>query len=215
MTNLVNSNKSFYRMIRLIRKIMPTLSAILLISVYIVSAAAGGMFLAKLMADLPGGIILAYSIGAAIQATRATLVFFAQLNPNRPSFSNIGELVAIIMGLISIAEILSLVAGAGLSHPVAISLSILMAAGVGIELFLLKEIKFATELELFNNRAYWSELQSFYKARKDFKLFLERVKDLDNVHQEQNTIDALEPLKNGSAKQLGNGIAKKNGVPPL
>ena len=202
-------------MIRLIRKIMPTLSAILLISVYIVSAAAGGMFLAKLMADLPGGIILAYSIGAAIQATRATLVFFAQLNPNRPSFSNIGELVAIIMGLISIAEILSLVAGAGLSHPVAISLSILMAAGVGIELFLLKEIKFATELELFNNRAYWSELQSFYKARKDFKLFLERVKDLDNVHQEQNTIDALEPLKNGSAKQLGNGIAKKNGVHPL
>lgn len=215
MTNLVNSNKSFYRMIRLIRKIMPTLSAILLISVYIVSAAAGGLFLSRLMADLPGGMILAYAIGAAIQATRATLVFFAQLNPNRPSFTNIGELVAVIMGLISIAEILSLVAGAGLPYPVAISLSILMAAGVGIELYLLKEIKFATELELFNNKAYWSELQSFYKARKDFKLYLERVKDLDNVHQGQTAIDALEPPKNGTAKHLGNGQAKKNGVHPL
>jgi hypothetical protein len=90
-----------------------------------------------------------------------------------------------------------------------------MAAGVGIELYLLKEIKFATELELFNNKAYWSELQSFYKARKDFKLYLERVKDLDNVHQEQTAIDALEPPKNGTAKHLGNGKAKKNGVHPL
>ena len=202
-------------MIRVIRKVMPTLSAILLISVYIVSAAAGGMFLAKLMADLPGGVILAYSIGTAIQATRATLVFFAQLNPNRPSFSNVGELVAIIMGIISIAEILSLVAGAGLSHPVAISLSILMAAGVGIELFLLKEIKFATELELFNDKAYWTELQSFYKARKDFKLYLDRVKDMDSLPAGQSEIDLLEPVKNGSAKHLGNGKAKKNGVHPL
>jgi len=164
-------------MIRGIRRVMPTLAAALLIGVYLVSAAAGGMFLSKLMASMTGGMILAYAIGAAIQATRAALVFFAQLNPNRPSFSHIGEIVAVVMGIISIAEILSLVGGADLPYPVGVSLSILMAAGVGIELFLLREIKFATELELFSNREYWAELKNFYRARRDLKNYLSQLGD--------------------------------------
>jgi len=177
MQNLVNSNKSFARMIRIIRKVMPALAAALLIGVYVVSAIAGGMFLAQLMAAMSGGIALAYAIGAAIQATRASLVFFAQLNPTRPSFSHVGEVIAVIMGVISIAEILSLVSAAGLPYPVAISLSILMAAGVGIELFLLREVRFITEMQLFSDRSYWGELRDFYKARNEFRAFLDQLKD--------------------------------------
>lgn len=166
-------------MIRIIRRIMPGLAALLLIGVYTVSAVAGGMFLARLMAALPGGIALAYAIGAAIQMTRASLVFFSQLNPTRPSFGYTGEVVAILMGVISIAEILSLVSAAGLAQPVAISLSILMAAGVGVELYLLREIKFSTEMELYSDRSHWGELRSFYQARRDFRLFMDRLADME------------------------------------
>ena len=180
-------------MIRIIRRTMPGLAALLLIGVYAVSAVAGGMFLARLMASLPGGIALAYSIGAAIQMTRASLVFFSQLNPTRPSFGFAGEVVAILMGVISIAEILSLVSAAGLAQPVAISLSILMAAGVGIELYLLREIKFSTEMELYSDRAHWGDLRSFYQARKEFKLFMEELADMES-----------EPVSN-STRAAGNG----------
>lgn len=196
MSNLQFSNKSFARMIRIIRRILPALAAVLLIGVYAVSAIAGGMFLARLMASLPGGIVLAYSIGVAIQATRATLVFFNQLNPTRPSFGYTGEVVAVVMGVISIVEILSLVSAAGLAQPVAISLSILMAAGVGVELYLLREIKFSTEIELYGAREHWGELQSFYRARKEFRLFMDRLADM-----EEGGLEA------GSTRAAGNGSA--------
>lgn len=211
MTKLVNSNKSFTRMIKIIRKVMPVLATTLLIGVYTVSAVAGGMFLAQLLSSITGGIALAYAIGGSIQATRAALVFFNQLNPTRPSFSMTGEIVAIAMGIISIAEILFLVAEAGLAQPVAISLSILMAAGVGIELFLLREIKFSTEIELFSNRQHWAELQSFYKGRQEFRTFLDQLKDIelndgipaDQVKHQRTEIDSA---------LLGNGQAIKNGI---
>lgn len=180
MSKVSFSNKSFERLIRSIRKVLPILSTILLIAVYLVSAIASGMFLSRLMSSLgSGGVVLAYSIGAAIQATRGTLVFFTQLNPTRPSFSLAGEVVAVAMGVISIAEILSLVSAAGLAQPVAISLSILMLAGVGVELYLLREIKFTTELELYGDRAHWENLKEFYLARQEFKAHLDQLRDIE------------------------------------
>ena len=183
-------------MIRIIRRILPGLAALLLIGVYAVSAVAGGMFLARLMASLSGGLALAYSISVAIQATRATLVFFNQLNPTRPTFGYTGEVVAVVMGVISIVEILSLVSAAELAHAVAISLSILMAAGVGVELYLLREIKFSTEIELYSAREHWGELQSFYKARKEFRLFMDQLADMEEGD-----------LATSSARAAGNGSA--------
>jgi len=196
MAKLTKSNKSFQRAIGTIRKIMPFLAFGLLIVVYVVSAIAGGMFLAKLMKSLSGGIILAYSIGAAIQATRGTLVFFPQLNPTRPNLSYWGEGIAVTMGLLSIIEILFLVKAAGLATPVAVSLSILMAAGIGIELFLLKEIRFVTEIELFSDKQHWKKLQDFYRARRDFQNFMDNLEDEDeqglgNGQQDSN------PKENG------------------
>lgn len=180
MPNLSFSNKSFERLIRSIRKVLPILATTLLIGVYAVSAISGGMFLSRLMSPLgAGGVVLAYAIGAAIQATRGTLVFFTQLNPTRPSFSLTGEIVAVAMGVISIAEILSLVSAAGLAQPVAISLSILMLAGVGVELYLLREIKFTTEIELYGDKDHWANLKEFYLARQEFKAHLDQLRDLE------------------------------------
>lgn len=179
MSNVRTTNKSFARLIRNIRKVMPILATVLLVSVYVVSAIAGGMFLSSLMGAMAGGALVAYAIASATQATRATLVFFSQLNPSRPSFSLWGEIIAVLMGAISIYEILSLVNASGLPQPVAISLSILMAAGVGVELFLLREIKFATSLELFSNREQWADLKEFYRGKREFKKFLDGLKDND------------------------------------
>lgn len=190
---------------------LPVLSTVLLIGVYAVSAIAGGMFLSQLMLSIAGGSILAYAIGIAIQATRATLVFFPQLNPTRPSFGITGEVIAVVMGIISIAEILSLVAAAGLAQPVAISLSILMLAGVGVELFLLREIKFATEIELFGNTDHWNGLKDFYKARKEFKQHLDQLRDeIDEPTQPMQIDKAASPQALPVSEQLtfstnGNG----------
>jgi hypothetical protein len=171
------SNAEFMRMVQHIRRIMPSLAGILLVVVYAVSAVAGGMFLAKLMGGFKGGALLAYAIGTAIQATRATLVFFPQLNPTRPSFSLAGEFIAVFMGIIAIVEILSLIKVSGLPYPVGVSLSVLMLAGIGVELFLLREIRFATEIQLFGNRAYWQELKDYYTARAELKIQLDELKN--------------------------------------
>lgn len=165
------------RMVLHLRRIMPALAGILLIAVYGVSALAGGMFLAHLMKAFAGGVWLAYAIGTAIQATRATLVFFPQLNPTRPIFGHTGEVIAVLMGLISIGEILSLTKVSGMPYPVGISLSILMLAGIGVELFLLREIRHLTEMQLFSNRAHWQELKDYYQARAQFKSELEDIRN--------------------------------------
>lgn len=176
------ANKSFLRIIKVVRKILPGLAIFLLISVYAVSGIASGMFLSTLMESLGnGGVVLAFSIGGAIQATRGTLVFFPQLNPSRPNFSYAGEVIAIIMGIISIGEILALVSEAHLPSPVGVSLSILMLAGVGVEIFLLREIRFTTEIALFGDKKHWENLQAYYKARKQFKDNLDRLQDEDEV----------------------------------
>lgn len=179
MSNLSYSNRSFQRTVKQVRKIMPVLAVILLIGVYAVSAITEGVFLSSLMADVSGGAWLSFAIATAIQATRALLVFFPQLNPNRPTFGHSGEIIAIIMGLVAIGSILGLVDAMELPTPVAVSLSVLMLAGIGVEIFFLKEIRYATELEIYADKEHWSELQNYHQAREEFKAFLDGLKDYD------------------------------------
>ena len=166
-TNLSYSNRSFQRTVKQVRKIMPVLAVILLIGVYTVSAITEGVFLASLMADVSGGAWLAFAIATAIQATRALLVFFPQLNPNRPTFGHSGEIIAIIMGMVAIGSILGLVNEMQLPTPVAVSLSVLMVAGVGVEVFFLKEIRYATELEIYADKSQWNNLQDTTRHAKN------------------------------------------------
>lgn len=179
MTNVTFSNKSFQRTVKSIRRVMPILAVTLLILVYVVAAIAEGMFLSHLAGQFAIGAWLWYSISAVIQATRALLVYFPMLNPNRPTFGYQGETIAVVMGLIAIGSIWGAVDAIGLPHPVSISLSILMAAGIGVEVYLLREIKFSTEQEMFSNREYWEELAQFARAKRELQLFLDGIQDYE------------------------------------
>ena len=163
-------NAKFRALVGELRRIMPTTAAALLILVYAISAIAAGLFLSSptLLGKVTGGPVLAFFIGTAIQAVRATLVFFSQLNPARPITGHQGEVIAGIMGVISIYEIYHLATAAGMQYPVVLSLSILMLAGIGIEIFLLRELKFFTEMQLFDKPEYWQKIEKYYQAKADY-----------------------------------------------
>lgn len=192
------SNQNFIRTVKQIRKIMPALAVILLITVYAVSAIAEGYFLSSLMAQAAGAW-LAFAISVAIQATRALLVFFPQLNPNRPIFGYQGEVIAVVMGAIAIGSILGLVQAIGLAVPVAVSLAILMAAGIGVEIFFLREIRYSTELELYEDRGKWEELKGYYQSKEEFRHFLDSLKDFSPQASQPNPIQQQAPTQSSAA----------------
>lgn len=202
MTNLQNfNNKSFQRTVKRVRQVMPYLAVSLLFVVYAVSAITEGVFLSALMENVKAGAWLSYSIAVAIQATRALLVFFPQLNPNRPTFGYQGEAIAIVMGLLAIGSILGLVNAMGLQTPVAVSLSILMLAGIGVEVFFLKEIRYATELELYANREHWQNLLDYHEAKEEFRNFLDALKDRQFENASTDQQQAPSPAKDHKVKE--------------
>lgn len=190
MTNVQNFNKEFGRIVKSIRWFMPYLAIALLLAVYAVSAWAEGYMLSHLFDNAR----LAYCIGVVIQFTRGTLVFFPQLNPMRPVISLRGELIAIGMGLLAVGSIVGLVEAAGLAIPVAVSLSILMLAGVGVEIFLLKEIKFISHMELFRNRQWWQEIQEYYLAERKLASFMDKLRDYADGDIDTLTIPGIQVL---------------------
>ena len=182
-------NMEFKRLVEVIRNTMPLLAVGLLVGVYVISAIAAGKFLASptLLGKLPNGIVLAYAVGGAIQATRATLVFFNQLNPVRPVFNYAGESIAVGMGLLSIYEICALTTASGMGGAVAVSLSILMGSGILIELFLLRELKFNAEMELFATPGYFAQIEAYHQARADLKARLSAIRSgvPTNTHRQE------------------------------
>lgn len=173
-------NKSFARLVSGTRHVLPYIAFAALIGVYIVCAIVEGKFIGLGMRNIPGNVWIGIAIGSAIQITRGVLVFFPQLNPNRPIMDLRGEIMAGVMGAISVYSIVGLANTLALSAAVATSLGVLMAAGIGVEIYLLKEIRFYSEIEMFRNRAWWENLQHYYRARRDFKRFV------DNLHDEED-----------------------------
>lgn len=202
----MTTNRSFQTMITGLRRAMPWIAACMLIAVYIVSAVAQGMLLQTLMQSLAIGSIMAYCISFAIQLTRATLVFFPQLNPNRPSFSYAGETIAIIMGIVAIGEIIGLVFASTLALPVAISLAVLMAMGIAVEIYLLKEVRHSTEAELMNNPAAVQNVYDFHRNRAELKAKLEEIQDYAARGQ-------MLPSPSPSSANNSNGIEAKQMAP--
>jgi hypothetical protein len=194
MQNSKFQNVEFQELVERIRKIMPLLAVFLLITVYVISAAAAGKFLAHptLLGSMPNGALLAYAIGTAIQATRALLVFFRQLNPTRPTLGHTGEFIAAGMGALSIYEISHLAGAAGMGFPVVLSLSVLMLAGVGVEIFLLSELRFYTEMELYRDKDYWAQIEAYYQAKADFT---RKVKAIRNGHTGHRTNTRTNPAQ--------------------
>ncbi len=168
-------NRDFERIIRQMRRILPMLSFSLLIGTYLVSALIMGIFHAE-TAPNQGFKVAAFLVPLAIQAGRGTLVFFFQLNPaHLQSRFSFGIIAATILLLLSLCEALFVMLPYGISWT--ISVSTLMLIGWVIEIMILRETTFATQMELYQNQAQWQELKNFYIARNEFEKFIKGLPD--------------------------------------
>ncbi|MEN0005744.1 MAG: hypothetical protein AAF798_16470, partial [Bacteroidota bacterium] len=156
-------NQDFLKAIKRLRRILPTLSFGLLISTYLISAVIMGIFHTQ-KAENIGFIIAVFLVSLAIQIGRGTLVFFFQLNPGRiqKRFS-LGFIAASVLLIFSLLEAYFVLHPYGYSW--LISVSTLMIVGWIIEIMILKETVFATQMELYNNPAALEELMTFYRTR--------------------------------------------------
>jgi hypothetical protein len=178
MTNLNQKtlvNKDFQRAVKTLRRILPKLSFGLLIGTYLISALIMGLFHAE-NATSPAFYVAAFAVPLAIQAGRGTLVFFFQLNPARiqSRFSMAIVAATALLGL-SVWEAVLILEPYGLSWMV--SVCTLMLIGYIIEIMILKETMFATQLELYQNKDQWKELKDFYIAREQFQNFMDALHD--------------------------------------
>lgn len=173
--NLVNPD--FERVIRQMRRVLPMLSFGLLIGTYLVSALIMGIFHAETAPNL-GFKVAAFLVPLAIQAGRGTLVFFFQLNPaHLQSRFSFGIIAATVLLLLSLCEALFVMLPYGISWT--ISVSTLMLIGWVIEIMILRETTFATQMELYQNQAQWQELKNFYRARNEFDRFIKGMTEKD------------------------------------
>lgn len=158
MSNVQNTlvNKDFQRAVKTLRKILPRLSFALLIGTYLISALIMGLFHAQ-NAPSKAVAFAAFAVPIAIQAGRGTLVFFFQLNPARiQSRFSMAVIAATGLLLLSLWESVLVLESYGMAWMV--SVCTLMLIGYIIEIMILKETMFATQLELYQNKEQWREL---------------------------------------------------------
>lgn len=190
-------NRDFERAVKQLRRILPKLSFGLLIGTYLVSALIMGIFHSQNAPHL-GFQVAAFLVPLAIQAGRGTLVFFFQLNPARiQSRFSMGIIAATILLALSLWEAWLVMSSYGLSWTV--SVSTLMLIGWVIEIMILKETMFATQMQLYQNKDQWRQLHQFYVARNDFEQFMDDLYDRKQPllpdHSSAVT-SPMEPLQN-------------------
>ena len=177
MTQIQNTlvNKDFQRAVKVMRRILPKLAFGLLIGTYLTSALIMGLFHAENAPNFQFAVA-AFIVPLAIQAGRGTLVFFFQLNPARiQSRFSMGLLAATLLLGLSIWECVLVLESHGLAWVV--SVCTLMLIGYIIEIMILRETMFATQMELYQNKKQWRDLQTFYIERERFDNFMEALHD--------------------------------------
>lgn len=159
------------------RAYLPALSFGLMALTYLTAALVGGLFLQQHLSKFgPLGSILAFTIGISVQAVRGVIVYFNQLNPDRPALSAWqSKTAAVILGGLSIWEIGKLTHSLDVDPAVTVSLGLLMAAGVVIELFLLVEIQVATNVQFFSDAGKRQALIDAMRAQREFERFVEQL----------------------------------------
>lgn len=186
-------NRDFERAVKQLRRILPRLSFGLLIGTYLISAFIMGIFHSQNAPNI-GFQIAAFLVPLAIQAGRGTLVFFFQLNPARiQSRFSMGIIAATALLLLSLWEAYLVMHPYGLSWTV--SVSTLMLIGWVIEIMILKETMFTSQMALYQNKDQWSELHNFYVARSDFDRFM------DNLYEGKRPGLPLEPQSTTQLKE--------------
>ncbi|MCI5091167.1 hypothetical protein [Phaeodactylibacter sp.] len=204
-------NDDFSRSIKRLRSILPRLSFGLLIATYLISAIIMGIFHTQNAPNI-GFTIAAFLVPLAIQAGRGTLVFFFQLNPahiqGRFSF---GIIAATVLLLLSIAEACLVLYPFGVSWIV--SVCTLMLIGWVIEIMILRETIFSTQMELFQDQERWQQVRQFYTAKNDLNNFIkgigteqdEEIKSLPEPKEEQ-------PQPSKEEKELAKHLSELKGL---
>lgn len=200
-------NHDFERAVRQMRRVLPLLSFGLLIGTYLISALIMGIFHAQ-DAESIGFKIAAFLVPLAIQAGRGTLVFFFQLNPARiQSKFSFGIIAATALLVLSLCEAVLVMLPYGLSWT--ISVSTLMLIGWVIEIMILRETTFATQMELYQNQAQWQELRNFYIARNEFEQFVKGLPVEVNMSEKREGVLAE---KENERKELEFAESELNGA---
>ncbi|MCW5921459.1 MAG: hypothetical protein KIS77_03890 [Saprospiraceae bacterium] len=203
-------NHDFERAVRQMRRVLPLLSFGLLIGTYLISALIMGIFHAQ-DAESIGFKIAAFLVPLAIQAGRGTLVFFFQLNPARiQSKFSFGIIAATALLILSLCEAVLVMLPYGLSWT--ISVSTLMLIGWVIEIMILRETTFATQMELYQNQAQWQELRNFYIARNEFERFVKGLPVGETVRElpEKQEVGLTE--RENESRELGFQEQELNGA---
>ncbi len=162
-----------------------------------------GIFYAQKAPNI-GFMVAAFLVPLAIQMGRGTLVFFFQLNPahiqGKLSF---GIIAATVLLILSIIEAYLVLSPYGISWVV--SVATLMLIGWVIEVMILKETIFATQIQLFQNKEKWEEIKHFYIAKSELVQFVEEIKKgghLNNYSPTQRNQEEEQPLLPESNKAI-------------
>lgn len=194
-------NDDFLHAVKRLRRVLPKLSFGLLIATYLISALIMGIFHAQ-KAENTGMLIAAFLVPIAIQAGRGTLVFFCQLNPERlQGRISVGFLAATVLLILSLLEGWLVMRPYDLAW--GISVSTLMLIGWVLEIMILKETMFATEIALYRNQEQWEELKNFYRAKAAMEAF---KKSLSKGRVSPDNQELLE-VKTSEAQAPGKLIA--------
>lgn len=149
-----------------------------------------------------GFTIAAFLVPLSIQAGRGTLVFFFQLNPARIQGKySFGVIAASVLLLLSLIEAYFVMAPHGVGWIV--SVSTLMIVGWVIEIMILKETIFSTQMELFQDKEKWAELKAFYLAQKEMENFLQgEIPQIEVETANEKALPPPEPANKEESKML-------------
>ena len=208
-------NNDFSKTLNRLRRILPSLAFGLLIGTYLISAIIMGIFHAQTAPNI-GFMIAAFLVPLAIQTGRGTLVFFFQLNPAKMQnkFST-GIIAATVLLGLSLLESYFVLLPFGTSWIV--SVSTLMLIGYVVEIMILKETVFASQMELYQNPEQWKDLKAFYIAQSEFAEFLKGIKEGKHVALQTQMNVSEQPTEESRAITLLselNGHLKGNVISP-
>lgn len=200
-TNVQQSlvNKDFQRAVKTLRRVLPKISFGLLIGTYLISAVV--MVIPHVQANevilmIVGSVL----IHLAIQAGRGTLVFFFQLNPARyQSRFSLAIIAATLLLALSMWNAVTVFEPYGWAWTIPVNT--LMLIGYIIEVMILRETLFATNLELYQNKDQWQELKDFYIDKTLFEKFMDDIKE-GKYNEYQTPFSPVNPKNNETIPQL-------------
>jgi len=194
------TNNDFRKTLNRLRRLLPSLAFALLIGTYLISAIIMGIFHAQSAPNI-GFTIAAFLVPLAIQAGRGTLVFFFQLNPARiQNKFSIGIIAATVLLVLSLLESYLVLSPFGSAWIV--SVSTLMLIGWVIEILILQETVFASQMELYQNPDQWKALKAFYIARSELTQFLKEIEDGNYADLQAQMEISEQPTKESRAITL-------------